>query len=57
MKSLANRYPIPPVSYWQFDIYDREGIPKDPEKLKLWLRSIQKGKKNRADWFFFENDR
>lgn len=45
MKSLANRYPIPPVSYWQFDIYDREGIPKDPEELKLWLRSIQKGKK------------
>ncbi|WP_139357238.1 ankyrin repeat domain-containing protein, partial [Leptospira alexanderi] len=39
-KLLLNRFPEPPAGIW--DLY--KGVPNDPEELKLWLHSIQKGK-------------
>ncbi|EMY12426.1 hypothetical protein LEP1GSC043_4072 [Leptospira weilii str. Ecochallenge] len=41
-KLLLNRFPEPPAGIWDF--LTKLEIPDDPEDLKLWLRSIQKGK-------------
>lgn len=42
-KLLLDRFPEPPAGIWEFLTYYGH-FPNDPEDLKLWLRSIQKGK-------------